>query len=197
MHADFYSLLPQAAQEKCAILLASNKVLIKVVRQRKTKHGDFRVQRGKPVTITLNAMDNPYRFLLTFLHEWAHFQVFSTFRFRKKPHGETWQNMFQATVAPFLSEDYFPIDILKPLQKHMQKPKATFAPDKELMLALKKFDLPNAKKCVFEVEEGSLFQVDDGRIFRKGVKRRTRFLCTCVQSKKNYLFHPFIEVDLV
>lgn len=197
MNLDFYSFLPAAAQEKCASLIGDNNVQIKVVRQRKTKHGDFRVLRGKPVTITLNAMENPYRFLLTFLHEWAHFSVFSNCRKRQKPHGTTWQNTFQALTIPFLSTDFFPESLLEPLKKHMRKPKATFAADPSLMLALRQFDPPNDKKCIFELEHGTLFSASDGRIFQKGTKRRTRFLCTCVQTKRHYLFPPFVEVKEV
>ncbi|MDA0779553.1 MAG: SprT-like domain-containing protein [Bacteroidetes bacterium] len=195
MNLDFYSFLPTAAQEKCASLIGDNNVQIKVVRQRKTKHGDFRVQRGKPVTITLNAMENPYRFLLTFLHEWAHYVVFTSYRRRQKPHGTTWQNTFQALTTPFLTADFFPEPLLKPLQKHMQKPKATFAADASLVLALRQFDPPNDKKCIFELEEGILFRVSDGRIFQKGTKRRTRFVCTCTQTKRRYLFPPFVQVN--
>ncbi len=195
MNLDFYSFLPTAAQEKCASLIGDNNVQIKVVRQRKTKHGDFRVQRGKPVSITLNAMENPYRFLLTFLHEWAHYVVFTSYRRRQKPHGTTWQNTFQALTTPFLTVDFFPESLLKPLKKHMQKPKATFAADASLVLALRQFDPPNDKKCIFELEEGTLFRVSDGRIFQKGAKRRTRFVCTCTQTKRRYLFPPFVEVN--
>ena len=195
MNLDFYSFLPTAAQEKCASLIGDNNVQIKVVRQRKTKHGDFRVQRGKPVSITLNAMENPYRFLLTFLHEWAHYVVFTSYRRRQKPHGTTWQNTFQALTTPFLTVDFFPESLLKPLKKHMQKPKATFAADASLVLALRQFDPPNDKKCIFELEEGTLFRVSDGRIFQKGTKRRTRFVCTCTQTKRRYLFPPFVEVN--
>lgn len=195
MNLDFYSFLPTAAQEKCASLIGDHNVQIKVVRQRKTKHGDFRVQRGKPVSITLNAMENPYRFLLTFLHEWAHYVVFTSYRRRQKPHGTTWQNTFQALTTPFLTADFFPESLLKPLKKHMQKPKATFAADASLVLALRQFDPPNDKKCIFELEEGILFRVSDGRVFQKGAKRRTRFVCTCTQTKRRYLFPPFVEVN--
>lgn len=197
MNLDFYSFLPAAAQERCASLIGDNNVQIKVVRQRKTKHGDFRVQRGKLVTITLNAMENPYRFLLTFLHEWAHYSVFSNYRKRQKPHGIVWQNTFHALVSPFLTTDFFPESLLTPLKKHMQKPKATFAADTPLMLALRQFDPPNDKKCIFELEQGTLFRAFDGRVFQKGLKRRTRFLCTCIQTKRQYLFPPFVEVKEV
>ena len=197
MNLDLYSFLPAAAQERCASLIGDNNVQIKVVRQRKTKHGDFRVQRGKLVTITLNSMENPYRFLLTFLHEWAHYSVFSNYRKRQKPHGIVWQNTFHALVSPFLTTDFFPESLLTPLKKHMQKPKATFAADTPLMLALRQFDPPNDKKCIFELEQGTLFRAFDGRVFQKGLKRRTRFLCTCIQTKRQYLFPPFVEVKEV
>ena len=195
MRLDFFSFLPAAAQDKCASLIGKNNVHIKVVRERKTKHGDFSVKRGKPVTITLNAMDNPYRFLLTFLHEWAHYEVFLCYNRWQKPHGKAWQKTFQEIANPFLTTDFFPESLLKPLQNHMQKPKATFAADTALMLALREFDPPSDKKCIFELEQGAFFSVSDGRIFQKEAKRRTRFLCTCTQTKKQYLFPPFVEVN--
>ena len=195
MSSDFYSYLPERAITKCAALLEGHKVLIRVVRNRKTKHGDFRVQPKRPVSITINAMENPYRFLLTFLHEWAHYKVFSSYTFRKKPHGKEWKSIFQQMVAPFLEGEIFPESLLIPLKAHMQNVKATFAADANLTIALREFDPTNNKKCIFELEQGALFNAQDGRVFSKDAKRRTRFVCTCVKTKKQYLFPPFVEVS--
>ena len=195
MSTDFYSYLPERAITKCAALLEGHKVLIRVVRNRKTKHGDFRVQPKRPVSITINAMENPYRFLLTFLHEWAHYKVFTSYTFRKKPHGKEWKSAFQQMVAPFLEGDIFPESLLIPLKKHMQNARATFDADANLSMALRAFDPPNNKKCIFELEQGALFNAQDGRVFSKDAKRRTRFVCTCVKTKKQYLFPPFVEVS--
>ena len=195
MSSDFYLYLPETAIAKCAALVAGHKVVIHVVRDRKTKHGDFRVLPKKPVLITINAMENPYRFLLTFLHEWAHYKVFSSFTFRKKPHGKEWKSAFQQMVAPFLEGDIFPESLLIPLKQHMQNAKATFAADANLTMALREFDPPNNKKCIFELEQGTLFNAQDVRVFSKDAKRRTRFVCTCVKTKKQYLFPPFVEVS--
>ena len=115
MSSDFYSYLPERAIAKCASLIAGHKVVIHVVRTRKTKHGDFRVQPKRPVSITINAMENPYRFLLTFLHEWAHYKVFTSYTFRKKPHGKEWKSAFQQMVAPFLEGEIFPESLLIPV----------------------------------------------------------------------------------
>lgn len=197
MVADFYSFLPDSAKQPCADMTAKHNVQIKVVRQRKTKHGDFRAFPDKPITITLNAMENPYRFLLTFLHEWAHFVVFFTYKRRQKPHGSIWQNTFREITSPFLTTDFFPETVLVSLRNHMQKPKATFSADSALMLALRKFDLPTNKKCIFELDQGAFFETEDGRIFLKGSKRRKRFLCICKQTQKQYLFPPFVEVNEV
>lgn len=195
MSSDFYSYLPERAIAKCASLIAGHKVVIHVVRNRKTKHGDFRVQPKRPVSITINAMENPYRFLLTFLHEWAHYKVFTSYTFRKKPHGKDWKSAFQQMVAPFLEGDIFPESLLIPLKKHMQNARATFDADANLSMALRAFDPPNNKKCIFELEQGALFNAQDGRVFSKDAKRRTRFICTCVKTKKQYLFPPFVEVS--
>ena len=195
MSTDFFSYLPERAIAKCASLIAGHKVVIHVVRTRKTKHGDFRVQPKRPVSITINAMENPYRFLLTFLHEWAHYKVFTSYTFRKKPHGKEWKSAFQQMVAPFLEGDIFPESLLIPLKKHMQNARATFAADANLSMALRAFDPPNNKKCIFELEQGALFNAQDGRVFSKDAKRRTRFVCTCVKTKKQYLFPPFVEVS--
>jgi SprT protein len=197
MRVDFYSFLPEAAKRQCAALVQGHNVTINVVRERRTKHGDFRVQPYKPVTITLNAMENRYRFLLTFLHEWAHYMVFSNFRLRKKPHGDEWKTAFQKVVTPFYTNDIFSNELLAALKDHMQKPRATFSADPHLMHILRQFDPPNDKKCIFELEQEMLFSIDDGRLFRKGAKRRTRFLCTCIKTKKQYLFPPFVEVNPV
>ena len=195
MSSDFYSYLPQRAIAKCASLIAGHKVVIHVVRNRKTKHGDFRVQPKRSASITINAMENPYRFLLTFLHEWAHYKVFTFYTIRKKPHGKEWKSAYQQMVTPFLEGDIFPESLLIPLKKHMQNARATFDADANLSMALREFDPPNNKKCIFELEQGALFNAQDGRVFSKNAKRRTRFVCTCVKTKKQYLFPPFVEVS--
>ena len=195
MPADFYSYLPESAISKCAALVDGHKVVIYVVRNRKTKHGDFRVQSKGHVSITINAMENPYRFLLTFLHEWAHYKVISSYIFRKKPHGKEWKSAFQKTVDPFLEGEIFPESLSIPLKKHIQNAKATFAADANLTMALREFDPPNNKKCIFELQQGTLFNTQDGRVFSKDAKRRTRFVCTCVKTKKQYLFPSFVEVS--
>ena len=171
MISNFYSYLPERASAKCASLVKGHNVMIRVVRNRKTKHGDFRVKPKGKVSITINAIKNPYLFLLTFLHEWGHYNVFSSYAFRKKPHGKEWKSAFQQLVYLFLGDDIFPHHLSIPLRKHMLNPKATFAADLNLTMALREFDPPNNKKCIFELDQGTIFNVQDGRVFSKDFKQ--------------------------
>ncbi|MGK0322765.1 MAG: hypothetical protein ACJARX_000416, partial [Psychroserpens sp.] len=63
--------------------------------------------------------------------------------------------------------------------------------------ALKQFDEPNNKIFIFELPLHQSFKIYNGRVFKKGVKRRTRFECTELKSGKIYLFNANVEVDLV
>ena len=63
--------IPIATQAKVNDLLKHQAVVVKVVKKRKTKHGDFRKLPSGKTQITVNESDNPYRFLITLLHEIA------------------------------------------------------------------------------------------------------------------------------
>ena len=55
----------------------------------------------------------------------------------------------------------------------------------------------NDKTFVFEIEEGVTFKLYNGRIFKKGTKRRKRYECLEISSGKLYLFNPNAEVELL
>ena len=73
--------IPVAAQKKVNELLNNEPVLIKVVKKRKTKHGDFRKLASGKIQITVNENENPFRFLITLLHEIAHHIAFQNTAF--------------------------------------------------------------------------------------------------------------------
>ena len=52
---------------------------IKVVRSRKTKLGDFKVQNGK-MSISINCNLNQYAFLITLTHELAHAFIYKKYK---------------------------------------------------------------------------------------------------------------------
>ena len=79
--------IPLAAQDKVNDLLNHEPVLVKVVKKRRTKHGDFRKLPSGKIQITVNENENPFRFLITLLHEIAHHIAFQEYGFRIAPHG--------------------------------------------------------------------------------------------------------------
>lgn len=189
--------IPVAAKEKLGDLLQQEPVLIKVVKRRRTKHGDYRKLPSGLIQITVNESENPFRFLITLLHEIAHHLAFQDYGFRIAPHGREWKNTFSRIVQPFLIPSIFPSPLLEVLQHHLKNPKASSDTDIQLGLALKSFDPSTHKKAIFELPVKAKFKLENGRVFQKGIKQRKRYLCTELSSGKAYLFQPTAEVDQI
>ncbi len=188
--------LPEEAKEKTVQLLEQSKIEIKITRKRKTKHGDFRINSKGETLITLNATENPYQFLITLIHEMAHWFAFKTFGRHIKPHGKEWKQSFRDLMLPFLTPKIFPEPVLSQLARHLKNPKASASSDLVLVQTLRAFDPPKETITVLEVQEGSLFRLEDGRVFLRGKKRIKRILCQELSTRKEYLFSPVAEVYL-
>lgn len=189
--------IPVTAKEKLGDLLQQEPVLIKVVKKRRTKHGDYRKLPSGLIQITVNESENPFRFLITLLHEIAHHLAFQDHGFRIAPHGREWKNTFNRISQPFLIPSIFPSPLLEVLQHHLKNPKASSDTDIQLGLALKSFDPSTHKKAIFELPVKAKFKLENGRVFQKGIKQRKRYLCTELSSGKAYLFQPTAEVDQI
>jgi len=187
--------LPQKSVDLIIELLDKYPCHLKIVNDRRTKHGDFRKMPDGNDQITINFGLNPYRFLLTLVHEIAHLVAYKKYG-RVKPHGLEWKRTFQHLMLPFLNPEIIPNDIIGVLAKYMINPKASTDADLNLSLALKKYDKENGKHLIFEVPLSNKF-IHNNRIFIKGNKRRTRHECTELHTGKKYLFHANAEVDLV
>jgi SprT protein len=189
--------IPETAIPRVLELLDYDHLVVKVKNERKTRHGDYkRLPNGKH-QITVNSNLNSYRFLITLIHEIAHFEAYKEYGRFIKPHGLEWKNTFQHLMLPFLNPDIFQNDLLPLLAKHFKNPKASSDTDSDLALALKQFDEANDKFYVFEVPLGKTFKLYNGKVFLKGTKRRKRFECVEVKSGKLYLFNPNAEVELM
>ena len=189
--------IPQNAMSQVLKLLEHDNLLVKIKNERKTRHGDYmRLPNGKH-QITINSNLNPYRFLITLVHEIAHFEAYKTYGRFIKPHGIEWKKTFQYLMLPFLNPEIFPNHLLPLLAKHFKNPKATSDSDVKLALALKQFDAPNDKTFIFEVPLGSMFKLYNGKIFKMGPKRVKRFECVEIKSGRIYLFNPNAEVEII
>ena len=189
--------IPEEAFSRVQELLAHDHLEVKIKSERRTRHGDYKRLSNGNHQITINSNLNKYRFLITLIHEIAHFEAYREYGRFIKPHGIEWKRTFQHLMLPFLNPDIFPDELLPLLARHFKNPKASSDTDVNLALALKQFDAPNGKTYIFEVPYGSLFKLHNERIFKKGEKRVKRFECTEVNTGKLYLFNPNAEVEIL
>ncbi len=189
--------IPAKSINYVSSLIEKENIKFKIVKVRRSKHGDFKRTINGNYIITINRFYNKYRFILTLIHELAHY--FVTIKYYKaKPHGELWKNKFKQLLNPLLDKSVFPNDLLKCLSKHMENPKSTFSYDLELSKVLDKYD--NSRQKYFyldQVKDGKIFFYGDGNRFLKIKKRRKRYLCENLLNKKKYLFlgNAKIKID--
>ena len=190
--------LPERAVEPCFELIKTYGVHLKIVNHRVTRHGDYRRMPDGLHLITVNASLNKYRFLITLVHEIAHLVAFETYGRRIKPHGEEWKRTFQHLMVPFIRPEVFPNQLLPIIANHFKNPKASSSTDARLSIALKAFDAEDRKNSyVYELPQGSIFRLYNGRLFKKGNKKIKRYECVELSTGRMYLFQPNAEVELV
>jgi SprT protein len=189
--------LPQGFESMVADLIFSHPLAFKIVKPRNTKLGDFRAGlNGQKHQITVNGNLNPYSFLITTLHEFAHLHAFVKFGSRIRPHGEEWKSEFRKLLVPAIDLKILPSDVVKALVNSLVNTKASSCSDIGLMRVLKKYDDDNYATVFLEsIPSNSIF-ILQGKRFIKGELRRKRYLCEDLQSKKKYLVHALSEVEL-
>jgi hypothetical protein len=113
-------------------------------------------------------------------------------------HGTEWKKVYGGLLHQFVVKKVFPADIEKELLQSLKNPAASSCAEDKLLRALRKYN--NQTGGEFLIEElpaGAVFNIKDGRIFKKGEKLRKRFKCIEVATGKLYLFSPVYEVNLV
>ena len=192
----FKKFLPAGFEEIVVDLFLASPVRFKIVPPRKTKLGDFSIGHGmeKP-QITINGDLNPYSFLITTLHEFAHLHTYQQYGNRVNPHGEEWKANFRKLLIPIIDSRKLPKDIEISLVNSLVSMKASSCTDIKLSRVLKNYD---ARKEGFEILEqlpkNTIF-VLNGREFRKGDFRRKKFLCEETLSKRMFLINSLAEVQ--
>ncbi|MER3318018.1 MAG: SprT-like domain-containing protein [Allomuricauda sp.] len=190
--------LPELAVAPCFELIKTNGVHLKIVSHRVTRHGDYRRLHNGLHQITVNASLNKYRFLITLVHEIAHLVAFEKYGRRIKPHGTEWKRTFQHLMVPFIRPEVFPSQLLPIIANHFKNPKASSSTDTRLSIALKAFDKEERNNSyVFELPQGSIFRLYNGKLFKKGNKKVKRYECVELSTGRLYLFQPNAEVELV
>lgn len=190
--------LPEHAVNLCFELIKTNRVHLKIVNERQTRHGDYRKGITGKHEITVNANLNKYRFLITLVHEISHLVAFEKFGRNIKPHGNEWKITFQRLMIPFIRPEVFPHSVLPLVANHFRNPTASSDTDARLAFALKQFDERKQDvHYIHEVPNGSLFRINNGRVFKKQGLRVKRYECVEMKTGRLFLFNANAEVEII
>lgn len=204
-HAALWPQLPASAHGYVIELLDLYPVDVRVSRPRRTKLGDHRpptpvLRRHR---ISVNRDLNPYAFLTTLLHEIAHAATWESCRMEPRrarmrgvrPHGAEWKAAFERLLMPVVTGRMLPDDVHAALERSMRRPAAATCSDRELMLALARYDVIDPRLSFVEsLAIGTVFRTEGGRVFRLGPKLRSRYRCTDERTGLEYRMHPLCRV---
>ncbi len=173
--------------------------LFRISRSRTSKFGDYRPPYGSQGhRISVNHNLNPYAFLITTVHEFAHLKTWNAYKNKVKPHGPEWKSSFRELMRPFIQSGLFPEDIQQAIVRYLDNPAASSCTDLQLYRSLKKYDTTDGQaQSVEQLPDNTLFALKNGRIFQKKEKIRKRYRCIEVKTQRVYLFSPIAEVMVI
>lgn len=190
--------LPERTVDYVVALFSEYPVAFKIVKPRKTKQGDFRVERnGIKPQITVNGDLNPYSFLITTVHEFAHLKTWIEYKNGVKPHGEEWKRNFIQLMYPLIQMNVLPKEIEQGLLNSFTNMKASSCTDIQLQRILKRYDVFSSDEVLLEKLPKYATFVLNEKVFEKGELRRTRFLCQEVKTGKQYLIYKLATVEYI
>lgn len=189
-------LLKWIPRETLDILKAQTKDLppfrLKISKPRKTKLGDFRFpHNGKLPSISVNSNLSSGEFLLTLVHELAHYMVFLEHGRLASPHGKEWKLTFRKLFAPHFSSSIYTEEQQKALAKYFSNVKSSSCYDVNLMKSLKG---ETTSETIENLELKQKFMISNGKILTLEKKMRSRYRCIEEKTGKIYSVHPLAEI---
>lgn len=186
--------LPEGVVDYVAQLIIQHKTHFRISPARKTKLGDYRApQPGKGHRISVNGNLNPYAFLVTSIHEFAHLTAFERYGRTIKPHGKEWQSEFARLFDPVFERNVLPDDVRLALTSYLKKAKASSCTDEALYRVLKRYDKHEAV-LVEHLNIGDYFTLNN-QLFEKGKKLRKYYLCRNVRNNRQYRVLGVAEIE--
>ena len=187
--------VPAAAWSVVLGWLKRNPVQVKVSKPRASKLGDYRAAtRSLPHRISVNSDLNKYAFLVTLVHEFAHYTTVVKTRRWRNPHGTYWKAEYHRLMRPFMSRAVFPEDVLHALRHHLQDAPAASCTDNRLMRVLRRYDV-DPRPFLEDLREHTIFRFNM-RLYVKGPQLRKRYKCRCLNDRRIYFIDPLAEVHV-
>lgn len=187
--------VPPPALESSTELIVRREVQIVITRARVTKLGDYTNPRQDGFhKITINHNLNPFRFLITLLHEIAHLDTWNEYRDTVSSHGYEWKQSFRNLARPFVESGVFPTALAEVLRIHLRNPSYASCVDHKLERALKSFDGVKSTIPLEQLPYAAVFKLSDGLLLRKGRLLRKRFVCHALDSDSTYRVSALAEV---
>ena len=173
--------------------LENHFITLKITKRRETKLGDYRkLVENDRHQITVNGDLNPHAFFFVLTHEVAHLKTFVQFDSRKiNPHGKEWKTIFGHLLLE--SIHVYPEELQPYILHHARHPKASLGADVNISKYI--IDDKNPAQIYLEdLEDGTIFSIGK-RIFKKESKRKLRYLCLELKTKKKYLINATATVN--
>jgi hypothetical protein len=189
--------MPAEASIYVADLIIKYQTQFNIKPPRKTKLGDYRhPHNGKGHRISVNGDLNQYSFLITTIHEFAHLTTYLKYKNKVTPHGQEWKNEFKDLFAPLFELVNFPEDVKVTLLNYLKNAKASSCSDAQLIRVLKRYDKKNDIILVEHLNIGTKFKLNR-KIFVKGKRLRTYYLCKDLNSGRDYRVNGLAEIEQI
>ncbi len=191
--------LPAAAVNSVFNYLAQHSVHLHITRERYSKLGDYRWPRqGHSFhEISVNGNLNPYHFLLVLLHEMAHLDTWLQYKNTIQPHGHEWQANYARLINLYLP--LFPTDVSVLLQRYTACIPLSRTIEKQIDAQLRHYNpdyTPSQDITLNDLTPGARFLIASrpDHHFVAAEKRRTRWICRCLEDGRQYLVSGTAQV---
>ena len=177
--------------------MRTDRIHLHVVHGRKSKYGDYQPPspRKQYHRISVNADLNPWEFLFTLAHEYAHLLTWKKSGRLEKPHGNEWRREFRALLIRIMNVGALPENLAHSVKCYVSSPLGSAKSEISLNLALNRYNGKDTPTLPLEeIPLHARFRLDDGRIFVKLRKIRTSYECISVVDKKKYRVSPLVRV---
>jgi SprT protein len=189
--------IPEAFVPVVIEWMKADSIHLHVVRGRKTKFGDYQPSSARKNfhRISINADLNPWEFLFTLTHEYAHLLNWKKTARLTMPHGPEWKSEYRILLHKLFVTGAFPESLARTLQCYLASPLNSTKSEIKLNLAVAAMNQGLSETVTLEeIPQGSVFILDDGRQFRKGRKIRTSYECYSIPEGKMFRVSPLLRV---